>query len=133
MEPLHDKMRQVKGETFLFRDGKWIISGYLGEEAIKVEFGSPAYFSLADEAKDHLALGDNVVFSWNGRFIEIVHTGEGGITSPEELSGLLDPTDRSTSSSDEANSRGLGSAAAFLAAIAILGLALLFGTVGTRR
>ncbi|HIC96385.1 TPA: hypothetical protein EYP12_07165 [Candidatus Bipolaricaulota bacterium] len=80
-------VRQVQGRTFILKDGVWTPTDYSGGETIKVEFGSEAYFWLADNSlADYLALGKRAILSWQGNFIEV--TEAEGIADAEDLKQL---------------------------------------------
>ncbi len=79
-------VKHAGGKAFIFKDGVWLAPEYAGGKTIKVRFGSEAYFGLADIAKDYLALGNRVIFPWDGKFIEVAQNE--GVTSLDELKQL---------------------------------------------
>ncbi|MEJ2719997.1 MAG: hypothetical protein P8181_02485, partial [bacterium] len=69
-QPPTDDMRRVEGKTFYSNDGLWIDSAYEeGSATTDIVFLSDEYFALIDahpETAKYLALGDNVVFVYEG-------------------------------------------------------------------
>lgn len=105
-------VRRVGEHTFVLREGIWEELPTQGssvparpENHTWVEFGSEAYFALANhpEIREYLALGSQVAFTWKPKagpplVIEITDSGPGVTTAsglPEELQGTSEPTGHS--------------------------------------
>ena len=70
-------LRYAADRTFVWRDGAWIDTLYNADEMapVTVTFLSDAYFDLLDldpRVGEYLALGDHVLFVWDGQAYEIV-------------------------------------------------------------
>jgi Ca-activated chloride channel family protein len=75
--PEGQPIRYAADRTFVWRDGAWIDTLYNADEMtpITVVFLSDAYFDLLDldpRVGEYLALGDHVLFVWNGQAYEVV-------------------------------------------------------------
>lgn len=70
-------MRSVRGISFqLDQDKIWKAEGYQQQPTLKVQFGSEAYFALADSGafREILTLGPSVVFPIENQWVEISQT-----------------------------------------------------------
>jgi len=75
--PEGQAMRYAADRTFVWRDGAWIDTLYSADdmEPITVTFLSDAYFDLLEldpRVGEYLALGDHVLFVWDGEAYEVV-------------------------------------------------------------
>ncbi len=75
--PEGQAMRYAADRTFVWRDGAWIDTLYSADdmEPITVTFLSDAYFDLLEldpRVGEYLALGDHVLFVWDGQAYEVV-------------------------------------------------------------
>ncbi len=69
-----ERVRDVGGRTFVFRDGVWVESTYADQETVAIKYMSSAYFELLDHAPELapiLSLGERVIFSVGEIFVEI--------------------------------------------------------------
>jgi hypothetical protein len=67
-------VRSVRSISFqLAQDNVWKAAGYRQQPTLKIQFGSEAYFALANASafREILALGPSVVFPHQGQWIEI--------------------------------------------------------------
>ena len=71
-------VRHVGGKTFWLRDGVWVENSYRADqETREVVFGTDEYFRLSrisPEVRKILALGERVLFRWDGVFYKVVPT-----------------------------------------------------------
>ena len=70
-------LRYVADRTFVWRDGVWVDTSYDPEAMtpVQVQFLSDEYFALLDldpVVGEFLALGERVIFVWDGTAYEIV-------------------------------------------------------------
>jgi len=75
--PEGQALRYAADRTFVWRDGAWIDTLYSADdmEPITVTFLSDAYFDLLEldpRVGEYLALGDHVLFVWDGQAYEVV-------------------------------------------------------------
>jgi len=75
--PEGQALRYAADRTFVWRDGAWIDTLYSADdmEPITVTFLSDAYFDLLEldpRVGEYLALGDHVLFVWDGEAYEVV-------------------------------------------------------------
>jgi Ca-activated chloride channel family protein len=89
-----ERVAQAGTKTFFNKNGLWVDTEYEGKpETIKVERYSQAYFKLLSQVPEigkYLALGDMVIFSLNGKAIEISDQGKTDFTE-SELKTLTSP------------------------------------------
>ena len=88
-----ESMRYVEDKTFVKRGDEWRISTFDekrdAKNIVSVKFGSKLYFALISRyprAGKYCALGHNVLFELEGKFVKISGEGE---ENPEKLDGLL--------------------------------------------
>lgn len=75
--PQGQPLRYAADRTFVWRDGAWIDTLYNADEMtpVTVTFLSDAYFDLLDldpRVGEYLAVGDHVLFVWDGQAYEVV-------------------------------------------------------------
>ncbi len=82
-----ESARRAAGRTFYWIDGRWVDSEFDDKiDTTKVEPFSEAYFELIGKhpaLAKILAMGERVVFKWNGKWYEIKPSGDFGDTSPD--------------------------------------------------
>ena len=78
-----DSLRYIEDKTFFKKGGKWLISTFDQardeKSVVKIKFGSELYFKMLSKypkAGRYCALGHNVVFELEGKFIEVGESGE---------------------------------------------------------
>lgn len=75
-------VKNISGKTFILRDGIWTEKGLQvdSENTVTITFLSRRYFELIDsypQLKHILALGDNILFEWQGRLYRIENSATG--------------------------------------------------------
>jgi len=74
-----EQSRYVGEKAFIWQNTEWVESGYQGEAVLSVRRGSQAFINLLKAYPAlgrYVAIGEQVVVRWNGKFLRIGETGE---------------------------------------------------------
>jgi Ca-activated chloride channel family protein len=126
-------VRSVRGISFqLAQDNVWKAAGYQQQPTLKIQFGSEAYFALANASafREILALGPSVVFPHQGQWIEISESE--GMTQLSQLPQSLlaaiqtEPVTQPEPTVTPQPSMNAGLMAAIVGVVIVIGVGLVF-------